>query len=52
MAPGVKMAVSVASLLFSGASAQVPLSLAPSPIRFEKVQEADLQAGSVLDLSL
>ena len=46
------MAVSVASLLFSGASAQVPLSLAPSPIRFERVQEADLQAGYVLDLSL
>ena len=40
------------SLLFGGASAQVPLSLAPSFVQFEKVQEADLQAGSVLDLSL
>ena len=49
---GVKMAVSFASLLFSGASAQVPLTLTPSPTRFEMVRDVDLQAGSVLNLSL
>ena len=52
MVTGVQMAVSVSSLLLGGASAQGSLSITPSSIRFEKVEEADLQAGSVLDLFL